>query len=608
MISKSEWIPTDGFILEDKASKAVKYDGNLLVIAGPGTGKTEMLAQKANYLFETGVCRNPYNILAISFKTDSASNLAERVNQRCPDFARHRFNSLTYDALAKRILDQFRNSLAQLDRPNADYLVQDEEKMYEIVCNVWGKSLSKSQTNAKWRKFSLMEHVGTDAQRQFRQIVLHGNKKFQANLSFQMIMQLAITIIDTNPLVKKAFQVAYPYVFLDEFQDTTDLQYRFIKTLFESSDTAITAVGDDKQRIMDFAGARKTIFSDFKSEFNSDELHLVLNHRSAPRLIKLQIKMYQSLHAGEYETKWPQLWENDDGEISLIQGQNECEEAASVAQDIKKKLEQGIKPNEIAILVRQNDKTYGRQIISKLSGLGIKSRIESVYQSLLKEPLVQIVLQSVIFAVTANPTEDVEIDWQDFFDQYLKSREITNVEGENTLYTAELNLNKFLREISALITDVELSASNLVHYIIDFWTKDFFKSNFPQYFNESSLEATIDSFIELLNMERPAGGKGKWIESINSFRGVDTIPIMTIHKSKGLEFKAVYLIALDDTAFWTFGRDPDVTRRELFVAVSRAKLYLTFTFSQFRNLGRGSSRQSHKMISEFYDLIEPLIN
>ncbi|MDN3207701.1 UvrD-helicase domain-containing protein [Pediococcus pentosaceus] len=603
MINKSEWIPTDNFILEDKAGEAVKANGNLLIIAGPGTGKTEMLAQKANYLFETGVCRNPYNILAISFKTDSASNLAERVNQRCPDFARHRFNSLTYDALAKRILDQFRNGLAQSNRPSADYLVQDEGKLRKIFYYVYGKSLRDRQANAFWRHFSLLKQVDNDAEKQFRRIILHGNKRFQANLSFQMIMQLAITIMDTNPLVKKAFQVAYPYVFLDEFQDTTDLQYRFIKTLFESSTAAITAVGDDKQRIMDFAGARKTIFSDFKSEFNSDELHLVLNHRSAPRLIKLQMKMYQSLQDGEYETKWPKNWENDDGDISLIQSQDEYEEAASVAQDIMKKLKQGIKPDEIALLVKQNDSQYGTPIITALSELGIKSRVESKYQSLLKEPLVQIVLQSVIFAVAANTTED----WGNFFDLYLKSREITDVEDEDTLYTAELNLNKFLHEISALITDIELSALKLVEHIIDFWTKDFFRSNFPQYFNESSFEATIDSFIELLNMERQAGGK--WIESINSFRGVDTIPIMTIHKSKGLEFKAVYLIALDDTAFWTFQGDPDATRRALFVAISRAKLYLTFTFAQSRsNLNFYSRKQSHQLISEFYDLIDPFIN
>lgn len=603
MINKSEWRPTDGFILEDKASEAVKADGNLLVIAGPGTGKTEMLAQKANYLFETGICRNPYNILAISFKTDSASNLAERVKKRCPDLASHRFNSLTYDALAKRILDQFRNGLAQSNRPNADYLVQDEEKLRKIVCHVSGESLRDYQANIRWRHFSLLNQVNRDAQKQFRQIIFHGNKKFQANLSFQMIMQLAITIIDTNPLIKKAFQAAYPYVFLDEFQDTTDLQYQFIKTLFESSTAAITAVGDDKQRIMDFAGARKTIFSDFKVEFNSDELHLILNHRSAPKLIKLQMKMYQSLQAGEYETKWPENWENDDGEISLIQSQDEYEEAASVAQNIMKKLEQGIKPNEIGILVKQNDSQYGTPIITALSELGIKSRVESEYQSLLKEPLVQIVLQSVIFAVTANPTED----WGNFFDLYLKSREITDVEDENTLYTAELNLSKFLHEISALITDVELSASNLVQNIIGFWTKEFFKSNFPQYLNDSSLEHTIDTFIELLNLERQAGGK--WIDSINSFRGVDTIPIMTIHKSKGLEFKAVYLIALDDTAFWSFQNEPDATRRTLFVAVSRAKLYLTFTFSQNRNnLNKNSGSQSHQKISEFYDLIGPFIN
>lgn len=603
MINKSEWIPTDGFILEDKANEAVKADGNLLVIAGPGTGKTEMLAQKANYLFETGVCRNPYNILAISFKTDSASNLAERVKQRCPDLANHRFNSLTYDALAKRILDQFRNGLAQSNRPNADYLVQDEEKLRKIFYYVCDKPLRDRQANAFWRHFSLLNQVNSDDEKQFRQIILHGNKTFQANLSFQMIMQLAIIIIDTNPLIKKSFRAAYPYVFLDEFQDTTDLQYQFIKTLFESSTAAITAVGDDKQRIMDFAGARKTIFSDFKDEFNSDELHLTLNHRSAPRLIKLQTKMYESLHAGEYETKWSHIWENDDGEISLINSQDEYEEADFVAQDIKKKLEQGIKPNEIALLVKQKDSEYATPIITALSVLGIKSRVESEYQPLLKEPLVQIILQSIIFSVPGNPTED----WQDFFDQYLKSREITDIEDEKVLYTAELNLNKFLHEILVLITDNELSASKLVHHIINFWTKDFFKSNFPQYFNESNLESTINRFIELLNMERQAGDK--WIESINSFRGVDTIPIMTIHKSKGLEFKAVYLIALDDTAFWAFKSYPDATRRALFVAISRAKLYLTFTFAQSRsNLNFYSGKQSHQLISEFYDLIDPFIN
>lgn len=205
--------------------------------------------------------------------------------------------------------------------------------------------------------------------------------------------------------------------------------------------------------------------------------------------------------------------------------------------------------------------------------------------------------------MTANPTED----WGNFFDLYLKSREITDVQDENTLYTAEVNLSKFFDEISALITDIELSASNLVQNIIGFWTKEFFKSNFPQYLNDSSLEHTIDTFIELLNLERQAGGK--WIDSINSFRGVDTIPIMTIHKSKGLEFKAVYLIALDDTAFWSFQNEPDATRRALFVAVSRAKLYLTFTFSQNRNnLNKNSGSQSHQKISEFYDLIGSFIN
>lgn len=601
MINKSQWRPTDGFVLEDKASEAVKNVGNLLVIAGPGTGKTEMLAQKANYLFETDICRNPFNILAISFKTDSASNLAE-IKQRCPDLASHRFSSMTYDALAKRILDQFRNGLKQVNRPNSDYLVQDEKKLRKMVRYFFSWMSKDYQADKYWRSFSLLTPDTNDFQKKFRKIILHGNETFQANLSYQMIMQLAINIVDTNPFIQRAFQCAYPYVFLDEFQDTTDLQYQFIKALFESSNVAITAVGDDKQRIMDFAGARKTIFSDFQKEFNADTLHLMLNHRSAPKLIKLQMKMYQSLHAGEYETTWSQNWRDEDGKISLIQSQNEHEEAAAVAQDIKKKIGQGIAPNQIALLVKQNDDEYAAPIIAALSKLGIKARVESRFQSLLKEPLVQVVLQSIIFSDTSNPTED----WSTFFDLYLKSCEITDSEDENTLYNAELNLNKFLHEIAELITDVELPASKLVNHIIDFWSDEFFELNFPQYFNESSLKHTVDKFISLLDAEHQAGAA--WIESINSFRGIDTIPIMTIHKSKGLEFKAVYLIALDDTAFWTFQNDPDATRRAMFVAISRAKLYLTFTFSQNRNsLSRGCGPQRHQIISEFYDLINPFI-
>ena len=98
-----EWIPADGFVLEPNALDTVKSEQNTLVIAGPGAGKTELLAQRACFLLETNQCPYPKKILAISFKRDAAYNLKERVLKRCGSDLAVRFESMTFDAFAKKI-------------------------------------------------------------------------------------------------------------------------------------------------------------------------------------------------------------------------------------------------------------------------------------------------------------------------------------------------------------------------------------------------------------------------------------------------------------------------------------------------------------------------
>lgn len=82
MMNKDQWKPSDGIVLEANAKEAIITNDNILVQAGPGAGKTELLAQKASYLFQTGSCPAPFNILAISFKRDAAENIKERVSKR----------------------------------------------------------------------------------------------------------------------------------------------------------------------------------------------------------------------------------------------------------------------------------------------------------------------------------------------------------------------------------------------------------------------------------------------------------------------------------------------------------------------------------------------
>ena len=99
-----EWRPTVISELEEAAWEVLRSWSNKVVIAGPGAGKTELLAQRACYLLQTGIVKADRRILAISFKRDAAKNLKDRVGQRCDTKDAARFDSLTFDAFAKGLL------------------------------------------------------------------------------------------------------------------------------------------------------------------------------------------------------------------------------------------------------------------------------------------------------------------------------------------------------------------------------------------------------------------------------------------------------------------------------------------------------------------------
>src|SRR5690606_6275025 len=120
-IAKESWIPADGMQLEANAISIASTSGNHLVVAGPGAGKTELLAQKASYLLQTNTCSFPHRILAISFKRDAAFNLKERVRLRCGEELSRRFDSLTFDSFAKHIFDRFRQALPNKYKLTGDY-------------------------------------------------------------------------------------------------------------------------------------------------------------------------------------------------------------------------------------------------------------------------------------------------------------------------------------------------------------------------------------------------------------------------------------------------------------------------------------------------------
>lgn len=606
IVAADKWIPCDNIVLEDNAKKAVQTNRNVLVVAGPGAGKTELLAQKACYLFQTNICKDPLKILAISFKKDAAENLKKRVDERCGRDFDSRFVSLTYDAFFKSIVDHFRFALPEDIRPETSYLVEDQDVIATAFAKAgfnndqgWNKSRTRkyyedviSSVKLPFSKSGLGEKVW--------RLLLKGFDDKKPTLTFKMISILAEYIISTNPKIKKGIQLTYKYVFLDEFQDTTDLQYSIVKECFLPSGSILTAVGDNKQRIMLWAGARKTVFKDFENDFNAETQKLLMNHRSAPRLVDLQRRMYASLNENGQAVKSSNRWNPDDGEISLLISQNEQEEAVEVAEIIYKKILSGTEPSNICILCKQRPETYVTKIVSELSQRGVCARIETDYQDLLKEPIVEILSAFLRLAIDIkNPNE-----WEMLLISMSEMWGIDSCTDNENYYNMQDELGKeieYLKSMLPIVTN-KREFHDILKHLIGFLGIDRIKAMFPCYEQGKYINEQLTRYQDLLWKEFEVV-ESNWIQALENFEGKHSVPIMTIHKSKGLEYEVVCFVGLEDSAFWNFRSQPEEDRCAFFVALSRAKKEVMFTFSHYRDRGR-YSYQSHNEINEFFELLQ----
>lgn len=604
-IQPSQWTPNGGITLEENATTSVKAENNVLVVAGPGAGKTELLAQKTGYLFQTNTCTYPQKILAISFKTDAAANLKERIESRYGKEYAIRFSSLTYDAFAKKILDQFRNALPEELCPNKDYIIGDKN----IIDTAFKKSgylntngLTPSRLAAYYENVisaTSLPLSGKSIGSNVWRLLIKGFDGKPSCLTFKMINMLAIYIFSTNPYLLRGLQATYSHVFLDEFQDTTNLQYDLVKICFQNSNVKITAVGDNKQRIMVWAGARKTIFEDFQQDFNAMEVPLLMNHRSAPRLVDLQKLMYTSLQVDLVELQTSAKWKENDGDIKLYISENEDQEAKYLVADIIEKVSNGIPLKDICILVKQLPGNYTDNLLDALASHNIKARIESDYQDLLKEFIVTLVLNTL--KVSINRRSPIEWEYVNNAMEELKCLDPS--EKPDKYYQEHSDLVNLLNLTSEkLVLDIkDTDFQEAINNIVQFFDIDKIKSLYPAYAQGDFFESTINKMIDLLWKEFE---KCKdWNLSIENFQGLYSIPIMTIHKSKGLEYTAVYFVGLEDGAFWSFRNQPEEDRCAFFVALSRAKEYLSFSFCAYRHKLRNPS-QKHTDINEFFELLK----
>ncbi len=525
MISAEQWIPADGLTLEPNAMNAAKEQEKCLALtAGPGAGKTEMLAQRADFLFRTGTCRYPKRILAISFKVDSSTNLKERVKRRCGSELASRFDSYTFHAFAKRIIDRFRIVLTGDNALPENYSIGDRR--------ITGKQIT-----------------------------------------FNDLVPFAIEILKNSSIARNVIRQTYSDVFLDEFQDCTDDQYKLIKLAFQGTSARLTAVGDTKQKIMGWAGALEGIFETFAQDFSAEPLNMYRNFRSKPRLLRLQNRIIQNLDPNSVMPE--ELLRGDEGEILSYEFENDIEEAESIVECISKWISnEKIPLHEIAILVSKQAESYAAVIMKNLEEKNIPYRNEQQLQDISTEPITKLIIDYLLCLYGTREPQS----WMRLQEQILPF-----VDGEELEFSKRHHLQDFIINQKKIIKKDESVSGRfacwkqVISSFLEQLSIETITALSPDYESESRLREIVNSTIT--NIQELLEKESDLIKVLKSFLDDQAIRIMTIHKSKGLEFHSVIMLAVENETFWG---DEDAERCAFFVGVSRAKQRLLITYSKER--------------------------
>ena len=601
-VAPADWRPRGIVDLEPAAWAALRHDGSSCVVAGPGAGKTEFLAQRAVYLLETGLCPAPFRVLAISFKGDAATNLAARVGMRCPPELAARFTSLTFDAFTKGLVDRFLTTLPDAWQPTRPY-----EIAFPTRQQLEG-FLTSARLNAPllWQAEIASLAPSTFEARQFGPYRLpHPRQPPQSAtefavqqwwdralgaqprsaLTFTTLNRLAELLLRAAPSVKRALQLTYPFVFVDEFQDTTYAQYDFLFSAFCTGGIRVTAVGDDKQRIMTWAGARPDAFARFEADFAAARIPLLFNFRSSPDLVRIQHVVARALDKNAAVTA-AKAERQVDGDVAQVwKSPTKAREAQHLAEWIAADMAaRGRAPRDYAILVKQKADDVENDLADAFSKHGLRIRNEShslgktTLQDLLADDFSSVALSLLrLGAVRRAPGS-----WQAASSAIQTLRGVSP-DDDVAEARVERELTEFLRALRAdMAATPPTPAASVIfaNRVFTFMDLATVRRSYVDYAAGDLLDIMVDAFRRHLASSF-AGALG-WAEGLNMFEGLDQLPLMTVHKSKGLEYDTVIFVGLDDQAWWAHKPGDMEGLATFFVALSRAKQRAIFAFCEQR--------------------------
>lgn len=609
-------------------------EGAVLVTAGAGSGKTKLLTHRiAHLIFDLGVSQS--RILAVTFTNKAAREMAERVSKLIG-----RETSVwisTFHSMCIRMLREYIETLHQgFNKHFSIYDETDSEKLLKQViaeCNLPAedqKHYAGVISHCQNENMSIYEYAKNRPLDDKEIIAVYEGyeKALERNnaLDFDHLLTKTYELLSTNKTVLNYYADKFLYIFVDEFQDTNKVQYDLMK-LLASVHHNIFAVGDEDQCIYTWRGANFRNIFNFKTDFAPVKLFkLEQNYRSTKSIVDKANMVIKNNNERFDKVLWT---DNKAGDIvESFEYYDEQQEAENVVTKIIKLKSKGYKYSDIAVLMRIN--ALSLPFEKKFLAYNIPYKIYGGFKFYERQEIKSIVCYLRLFS---NPDDEIaltriinfpkraigDVAVQKLKD-YARENNLSMLAGMVKLYNNSLDnsalfskikgfvgtylqlkedmskqpLDEFCKEViekfeikSAFTEQTEENTSKLMNI-------DVFISSVRDYVRENGNEATLGEFLESITLE-----------SDLDFMGAnDTVTLATIHSVKGLEFKVVILVGLEEgicPLSRSFDSDGalEEERRLMYVAMTRAKERLILTHVQTRYLhGKRSLMEPSRYIEE----------
>ena len=610
--------------LNEKQMEAVMLQSqSALVLAGAGSGKTRVLTSRISWLIENQLA-SPGAILAVTFTNKAAKEMLTRISTQLPINIRGMWVG-TFHGLCNRFLRKHHvdanlpetfQILDSADQKSAikrvmktigvdEDLISSKEAMYFINNN--------KEEGIRSQQFKAYDDVSKKLNSIYAAYDMQCQK--EGVVDFAELMLRCLELFQQNSTIRQHYQEIFKHILVDEFQDTSRLQYQWLKIL-TSPESFIFAVGDDDQSIYGFRGARPGNMKDLQKDFDiKNVIKLEQNYRSKNNILNAANAIIENNNDRLGKNLWTASGDGD--LIKQYTALDDRSETAFILDEIKMRHRAGTDYNQIAILYRNNaqSRVIEMAMVSNNIPYRVYGGLRFFERAEIKSSLAYLRLinnkrdDNAFMRIVNFPTRGIGARAIEQMQGHAKKSDCSLWEGAKIFISESKNLkvSAFIQLIQSIEDQVHgtnidesIDIINSHSGLKDHYLKDKDGSSRVENLNElvSAAKSFLNEDRDVISEEEPNKKNSLALAEFLDFTSLesgelqasaseDALQLMTIHSSKGLEFDTVFITGLEDglcphERSLNENNGLEEERRLMYVAITRAKNKLYLTLSQSR--------------------------